>query len=99
MTVLRESPWYNEILKEGTDLGIQQGIQQGIEQGIRQGIEQEVLESIELGLELKFGNEGLQLLPEITEIRNLETLKKIRTALRNFQSIKELRQTYLPQGE
>ena len=86
MTVLRESPWYNEILKEGTDLGIQQGIQQGIEQ--------EVLGSIELGLELKFGDEGLQLLPEITEIRNLETLKKIRAALRNVQSIEELRQIY-----
>jgi hypothetical protein len=45
-------------------------------------------------LELKFGDDGLQLLPEITEIRNLETLKKIRAALRNVQSIEELRQIY-----
>jgi hypothetical protein len=66
----------------------------GIQQGIEQGIQQEVLGSIELGLELKFGDEGLQLLPEITEIRNLETLKKIRAALRNVQSIEELRQIY-----
>jgi hypothetical protein len=38
-------------------------------------------------------------LPEITEIRNLETLKKIRAAIRNVQSIEELRQIYLVQGE
>jgi predicted transposase YdaD len=37
MTVLRESPWYNEIIKEGVEQGIQQGIKQGIEQGVEQG--------------------------------------------------------------
>ena len=39
MAVLRESPWYNEILKEGLEQGIEQGIEQGLEQGIEQGIE------------------------------------------------------------
>jgi predicted transposase YdaD len=29
MTVLRESPWYEEILKEGLEKGEQQGLQQG----------------------------------------------------------------------
>jgi len=29
MTVLRESPWYQEILKEGLAKGLQQGLQQG----------------------------------------------------------------------
>lgn len=28
MTVLRESPWYEEILKEGEKRGLQQGLQQ-----------------------------------------------------------------------
>lgn len=32
MTVLRESPWYHEILKEGLEQGYQQGMQQGREQ-------------------------------------------------------------------
>jgi len=32
MTVLRESPWYNEILKEGLEQGIEQGIERGKEQ-------------------------------------------------------------------
>ena len=32
MAVLRESPWYNEILKEGLEQGIEQGIERGKEQ-------------------------------------------------------------------
>ena len=43
MAVLRESPWYNEILKEGLEQGIEQGIEQGLEQGIERGKEQMVL--------------------------------------------------------
>ena len=33
MTVLRESPWYQEILKEGLERGEKQGLQQGLQQG------------------------------------------------------------------
>jgi predicted transposase YdaD len=33
MTVLRESPWYEEILKEGLEKGEKQGWQQGLQQG------------------------------------------------------------------
>ncbi|MDF5715441.1 MAG: DUF4351 domain-containing protein [Rhizonema sp. NSF051] len=35
MTVLRESPWYQQILNEGEERGIQQGVQQGVQQGAR----------------------------------------------------------------
>lgn len=47
MAVLRESPWYQEILEKG----LQQGIQQAVEQGIQQGRVQELLSSIALFLE------------------------------------------------
>jgi predicted transposase YdaD len=78
----RESPWYNEILQEGTELGIEQGRQQ------------EILEGIELGLELKFGAAGRSLMPEIRQIQDLETLKQIRSSLRTVESIEQLRQFY-----
>jgi predicted transposase YdaD len=86
----RESPWYNEIPQEGTELGIEQGRQQGIEQGRQQ----EILEGIELGLELKFGAAGRSLMPEIRQIQDLETLKQIRSSLRTVESIEQLRQFY-----
>jgi hypothetical protein len=61
---------------------------------IEQGRQQEILESIELGLELKFGAKGLELLPEIRQIQDLDILKQIRSSLRTVESIEQLRQLY-----
>lgn len=87
MAVLRESPWYQEILQQG----LQQGMQQGIQQGMRQGL----LSGIELGLELKFGIEGLRLLAEISEIQSLEKLEQIRDGFKTANTLEEFRQIYL----
>ena len=51
MTMLRESPWYSEIEKEGLERGLRQGLEQGLEQGIEQGLEQGIEQGLELGLE------------------------------------------------
>jgi hypothetical protein len=63
---------------------------QAEERGHRQGL----LEAIELGLELKFGNEGLQLLPEISQIDDLEILKAIRDGIKRVMTLQELRTLY-----
>jgi hypothetical protein len=69
------------------------GIQKGIQQGIRQGL----LEAIELGLRLKFGDEGLEILPEISEIEDVEQLKAIISGLlTTVNTLEELRQLYQP---
>lgn len=74
MAVLRESPWYQEILQEGEKRGL--------------------LSGIELGLQLKFGSEGLQLMPEISQITDLDTLRAIREGLLTKNTIEEIRQIY-----
>ena len=38
MAVVRESPWYRQILEEGLQVGFQQGLQQGLQQGHRESI-------------------------------------------------------------
>jgi predicted transposase YdaD len=76
MAVLSESPWYQQILREGE----------------ARGRRQEMLSGIELGLELKFGSEGLQLMPEISQISNLERLKAIQQAIKTVNSVDELKQ-------
>ena len=53
MAVLRESPWYQEILREGEARGEQRGRRE------------QMLLNIEMSLEVKFGNYGLQLMPQI----------------------------------
>ncbi|MBD1925096.1 Rpn family recombination-promoting nuclease/putative transposase [Trichocoleus sp. FACHB-90] len=78
MAVLQESPWYQEILQQGE----------------QKGIRQERLASIELGLEVKFGTEGLQLMPEISQISDLELLKAIQRGVMSVNTIDELRQIY-----
>ena len=55
MSVLQESPWYQEILNQGK--------------------RQELISGIELGLELKFCSEGLPLMSEISQVKNVDLLR------------------------
>jgi predicted transposase YdaD len=73
MAVLTESPWYQQILKEGEARGRQE----------------EMLSGIELGLEIKFGTEGLQLMPEISQISDLNRLKAIQRGILTSNTLEE----------
>jgi hypothetical protein len=64
------------------------------ERGRQQGLLTGTLDAIGLGLELKFGSDGLRLLTEISQIHDLETLKIIQEGLRRVNSIDELRALY-----
>ena len=86
MAVLEQSPWYQQIL------------QQGEQRGILLGRRQEILSGIEVALEIKFGNDGLQLLPNISQILDLERLKAIQGSLKRVSTLDELRQIILTNG-
>ena len=74
--MLEKSFFYQQILREGE----------------QRGQRQEMLSGIELGLEFKFGSEGLQLMPEIAQISDLERLKAIQRAILTVNTLDELRQ-------
>ncbi|WP_017655103.1 hypothetical protein [Fortiea contorta] len=61
MAVLRESPWYQEIERRGEE----------------RGRRDEILSNIAMSLEVKFGSDGLELMPQITQISDLELLKAV----------------------
>jgi hypothetical protein len=65
-----------------------EGIQQGIQQGILEGL----LEGIELGIGLKFGAQGINLMPSIRRIKDPERLRAIKEAVKIAKSIEEIRQ-------
>ena len=62
----------------------------GIQKGMREGL----IEGISVGLRLKFGEEGLSLLPEISEIQDVEQLRAILAGLAEVNALSELRSIY-----
>ena len=76
MAILQESPWYQQIREEGR----------------REGGRQVMLSSIELILEMKFGQEGLQLMPKVSQIAALEQLKNIQRSILTVNTFDELQQ-------
>ncbi len=84
MAVLRESPWYQEILREGET--------RGEALGEARGRREELLSNIEISLDAKFGSDGLQLMPQIAEIPDLERLKTIFRNAIAATTIEEFRQ-------
>ncbi|NER87081.1 DUF4351 domain-containing protein [Moorena sp. SIO3A2] len=86
MTVLRESPWYQEILQEG--------LAQGIEQGIEQGIQQERRGSLERILKLRFSEIPVEISIRIQSL-TLEQLEELMATALTVNSLDEFTQ-HLP---
>jgi predicted transposase YdaD len=84
MAVLRESPWYNEILQEGERLGAQKGREEGREEALQQ----------ERSLILRLVQQKVGQLPEgigdrVTSLP-LEQLEELAIALLDFSSLSDL---------
>ena len=82
------------ILERWAERGFQRGLQQGKQEGIRQERLHSLLDSIAWGLELKFGVEGLRILPEIRKIEDVDVLLTIREGLKLVDTLAELRHLY-----
>ena len=65
----------------------------------QQGLIEGALDAIEFGLELKFGQAGLQLMSEISQISDLAILKSIQAGLRQGKNLDELRTLYQNKNE
>jgi hypothetical protein len=69
---------------------MEQGRVEGRVEGLREGI----LESIGIVLELKFGAQGLQLLPELQQIADVDLLRQVQTSLRTVATVAQVRALY-----
>jgi len=91
----RRKPYITSVERIGFRQGMQQGIQQGMQQGIRQGL----LSGIKVGLKLRFGAEGLRLLPEIYKIEDVDVLRAVQEGFETVGTLDELRRIYQPPGD
>jgi len=80
MALLEQSPWYQEIFSKGEA------------RGELRGRKEELYSGIELALEIKFGNQGLELMPIISQITDLQNLKAIQQAIKTVNTVNELQQ-------
>jgi len=53
-----------------------------------------LLEGIELALDIKFGGEGLKILPEIRKIRDIDVLTAVHRGVKTKNTLKDLRRIY-----
>jgi predicted transposase YdaD len=84
MALLEQSPWYQEIFSKG-EAG-------GEARGELRGRKEELYSGIELALEIKFGNQGSELMPIISQITDLQKLKAIQQAIKTVNTVNELQQ-------
>ena len=84
MAVLRESPWYNQILEEGLQQGLEQGLQQGLQvghqqgrqQGLQQGLQENILQVLRARFELSQQKER-PLASQLETIDDLDALRDL----------------------
>lgn len=74
-------------VQEGRQLGLQEGKEIGLQIGIRKGM----IDSIELGLELKFGPDGLSVMDSIRRIDDLDLLRELQQLLKTVGTLQEFR--------
>ncbi|WP_413199224.1 DUF4351 domain-containing protein [Nostoc piscinale] len=84
MTVLRESPWYEEILTEGKVLGLQQGLERGLEQGLEQGARRQLIRV----LQRRFGEVPPSVVASL-ESASVEQLENLMDAAITVSSLAE----------
>lgn len=77
MTILRESPWYEEIFQEGLEQGMEQGLERGLEQGLERGQANALLRV----LERRFGALPADLVVRIRRLPGEQILPIVDVAL------------------
>ncbi|MDJ0696338.1 hypothetical protein [Mastigocoleus sp. MO_188.B34] len=73
----------------------QRGIEKGKREGKVEGKKEGILELIEVTLEIKFGAEGLEILPEISQIKDVDVLRAVLNGIKIKNTLEELRKIYL----
>ncbi len=77
-------------IRKGRKEGLQKGIKKGLQKGLQKGLLQGLQGSIQDILEIKFGDEGIQLFQRIQPIKDIDKLELIRKRVKETDSIEEV---------
>jgi len=87
-------PYVTSVERIGMRKGLAQGERIGEQRGEQRGERKGLFDGITLGLELKWGADGLYLLPEIGRIEDVHVLRAIHEGLKRVSTPEELRRIY-----
>ena len=73
---------------------LEQGRQEGRKEGRQEEKRNGLLSTIEMGLDIKFGDEGMRLYQEIQKIQEMDVLQAIRDKIKAVSALGELRRIY-----
>ncbi|NJN67784.1 MAG: hypothetical protein HC884_14295 [Chloroflexaceae bacterium] len=79
---------------EGFTRGSAEGFTRGSAEGFVRGQRQELLDNLALMLDLKFGEAGATLLPDLQQITDLALLRAVRNAIKSATTLDDLRAIY-----
>lgn len=96
--IMIKSPVYDYIVEEARKEGMEEGIKEGMKEGIKEGMKEGMKEgkreglyyAISLGLELKFGIDGIKLMEKVKKIDSIESLETIANAIKIAKNIEEI---------
>ncbi|MFQ3611998.1 MAG: hypothetical protein SNJ72_10955 [Fimbriimonadales bacterium] len=83
-------------LEEGREKGFQEGVKQGIQQGIQQGVEAGARETILAILQARFGNVPEEVHQRLTEIHDIQQLRRLSVSAAQARTIAEFVETIRP---
>ncbi|MBF0519624.1 MAG: Yae1 family protein [Nitrospirae bacterium] len=70
---------------------MKEGLFKGKQEGLIEGKQEGLFEGIELGLELKFGQSGLELMSVVRAINSLDKLEELKNLIKKASSVDELK--------
>ena len=76
--------------EEGREEGLREGRKEGREEALREGL----LKALTFGLEFKFGEAALQLMPELEALTTAEQIEAVLDRLRTATNLDEVRAVY-----
>ena len=77
--------------QKGSEEGWQKGRQEGRQEGHQEGRQQELIEAVKLGLELRFGGEGMAFAAKVEHCSDLSVLAQAREAIRKGRGLEEIK--------
>jgi predicted transposase YdaD len=94
MAVLRESPWYQEIVQEGVQKGQQKGFQEGrkegLREGLREGTQKGMLDAILHLVQTRFDLSDSDIEGLVTQLQRVKKAEVLRQLLVNAASVESM---------